>query len=213
MNAASLPELWANCVDSLKDRVNNRSFWEALEHTYPITIENDTLIIGMEPENFNRAGHIQQTSNMHTVTKTVEEIFNHPFQVRLIEGNTLSDWEAVKERDARVAAMREATSAPRPVTPSAPQANSWDAIYEQLARLYAQSEHRSMPQGKSHYVNEALYLLVEAMDTLYPDQPDEATERNLARAIERIANSAEMPPTVVAFELDRLRAWRKAEAG
>ena len=59
MNAASLPELWSTCVDRLKDRVNNRSFWEALEHSHPITIENDTLIIGMEPENFNRAGHIQ----------------------------------------------------------------------------------------------------------------------------------------------------------
>ncbi|MCW3094524.1 MAG: hypothetical protein JWL77_142, partial [Chthonomonadaceae bacterium] len=30
MNAASLPILWANCVNQLKDRINNRSFWEAL---------------------------------------------------------------------------------------------------------------------------------------------------------------------------------------
>ena len=33
-----------------------------------------------------------------------------------------------------------------------------------------------------------------------------------ARMLERIANAAEIPATVLAFELDRLRAWRKNSA-
>ena len=47
------------------------------------------------------------------------------------------------------------------------------------------------------------------MDTLYPDEPDDVTERSLARTLERISNSSEIPASVLAFELERLRAWRK----
>ncbi|HLJ56163.1 MAG TPA: hypothetical protein VKT77_14075 [Chthonomonadaceae bacterium] len=211
MNAASLPVLWTNCVDRLKDRINNRSFWEALEATRAITIENDSLIIGMEPENFNRASHILQVSTLNTVHRVVEEIFGRPLQLLLIDGTTFADWEAHKAREARVTASKQAdpqafTTAPRAA------AGTWDSIYEQLSRLFAQSPHRALPQGKARYANEALYLLVEAMDTIYPENPDEHTERNLARAIDRIAMNSDIPAPVVAFELERLRAWRKSAA-
>lgn len=211
MNAASLPTLWANCAERLKDRVNNRSFWEAIEQVHPVTIENDTLIIGLDTLNFNLASHIQQTSTLHAVVTTVSEVFNQPLQIRLIEGTTLADWEAAKERDARIAAMKQQTVT-RKVADNV-NAESWDALYDQIARLYAQTPHRAMPQGKAHYANEALYMLAEAMDTLYADNADEVTERSLARILERIANASEIPAPMLAFELERLRAWRRSEAG
>jgi hypothetical protein len=211
MNAASLPVLWANCVDRLKDRINNRSFWEALEATHAITIENDSLIIGIDPENFNRSSHILQVSTLNTVHRTIEEVFNRPLQLKLVEGSTLSDWEAHKAQQARVTASKHAASEPVVSAPS-PTSGSWDGVYEQLSRLFAQAGHRSLPQGKARYANEALYLLVEAMDTIYPEPPDEASERNLARALDRISASADIPASVVAFEMERLRAWRKASA-
>lgn len=208
MSAASLPVLWANCVEVLKDRVNNRSFWEALEATRPITVEGNTLIIGLDTPNFNRASHLQQISNMTAIQAVVRERFNHPLQVRLIEGTTLADWETTKERDARVAAMHQATTARRTVETE--QTDNWEALYEYIGRLYAQTPNRSLPQTKARYANEALYTLVEAMDTLYPDDPDEATERNLARVLERIGVASDIPAPVLAFELERLRAWRKS---
>ena len=208
MNAASLPVLWANCVDRLKDRINNRSFWEALEATHAITIEGDSLIIGIDAENFNRSGHILQSSTLNTVLKTMEEVFNKPLQLKVVEGSTLADWEAHKAREVRLAASKmaavTAVSTPSSVT------DSWEGVYEQLSRLFAQAGNRSLPQGKARYANEALYLLVEAMDTIYPEPPDDHSERNLARAIDRIAASADIPASVIAFEMERLRSWRKA---
>lgn len=208
MTAASLPVLWANCVDRLKDRVVNRSFWEALEMTQPITIEDDTLIIGLDAANFNRASHIQQSANMRAVTQTVEEFFRQPLQVRLIEGTTLADWETTKEREAQIAAMREQAATRQTV--AAVHTDGWDGLLDQVARLYAQIPNRAFPQNKARYLNEALYLVVEAMDSLYPDNPDETAERGLARVLERIAGAVEIPAPIVAFELERLRAWRKA---
>ncbi len=210
MSAASLPILWANCVNQLKDRVNNRSFWEALEHTRAVTIENGTLVLGLDQEEYNRASVINQVSMLHIVHEVVRQLFGQPLKVRIIEGLELADWEAAKAHDASVAAMKVAApTAPRPTALGGP---GWDAVTEQLSRLYAEAPFRALPQGKARYANEALYILVDAMDTLYADGADEPTERSLARILDRIANASEIPAAVLAFELERLRAWRKAEA-
>ena len=113
MNDVSLSPLWANCIELLKDRVNNRSFWEALEKTQAITIEGGILIIGLDSVNFNRASHILQIAHFNAVLKAVAELFQQPLQVRIIEGSTLADWASTQDHDARVLAMKQAAVARR----------------------------------------------------------------------------------------------------
>jgi len=208
MKSAALPLLWANCVERLKDRINNRSFWEALEACRPITIESDFLILGLEPENYNRAAHLQQAANLHIISEVVQQLFNRPLQLRIIEGTTPSDWESTKERDARVAVIKQ-SEANRHAKQDT-ELTGWDGLYEHIARLYMQTPLRALPQGKARYANDALYVLAEAMDTLYTEEADDVIERSLARILERVSNAADIPATVLAFELERLRAWRKA---
>ena len=86
MSAASLPILWANCVNQLKDRVNNRSFWEALEQAHAITIENGILVLGIDAEEYTRASVINQVSMLHTVHEVVRQLFGQSLKVRIIEG-------------------------------------------------------------------------------------------------------------------------------
>jgi len=80
-----------------------------------------------------------------------------------------------------------------------------------MSRLFTQIPFRALPQGKARYANEALYILLDAMETLYPDPPDDSAERSLARVLERISNASEIPAPMLAFELERLRAWKSAE--
>lgn len=207
MKDAALKMLWVNCVERLKDRINNRSFWEALERTHPIAVEGDTLIIGLDAQNFNRATHLQQITNQHQITEVVRELFNQPLNVRLIEGSTLQDWQTTQENDVRIQAMKQ-DSTTRGIQQDR-DLSGWDGMYEQVARLYMQTPQRSLPQGKARYAIEALNVLCEAMDALYGDTPDEVAERSLARTLERIGNSSDIPPSVLAFELERLRSWRK----
>lgn len=207
MNDVSLSPLWANCIELLKDRVNNRSFWEALEKTQAITIEGGILIIGLDSVNFNRASHILQIAHFNAVLKAVAELFQQPLQVRIIEGSTLADWASTQDHDARVLAMKQAAVARRTAVEEG--VDTWESVSELVAKLFLKSPNRNMPQGKARYANEALYYLAEAMDTLYGEDPDETCEKNLARALDRIAHSSEIPAPVLAFELERLRAWRK----
>lgn len=208
MTSAALTTLWANCVERLKDRINNRSYWEALENARPITIENGTLVLGMEETKYNLANHIQQPGHLQPTLEVVRALFNQPLNIRIIEGTTLADWEATKERDARIAAMQHATTQ-RQITQAA-VSEGWDGVYEYIARLYVQTPLRALPQGKARYLSDALYVLAEAMDKLYPEEPDEVTERSLARIIDRIASAADVPAAMVAFELERLRTYLKS---
>lgn len=207
MNTASLSSLWAQCVTLLKDRVSNRSFWEAIELTHAVTIENDTLIIGLDALNFNRSSHITQASTLATITQVVGEIFGRSLQVRLIDGTTLAEWEGVKAHAVRVSAMQKQTNV-RKIAESS-QRNTWDSLADRVTQMYTETPHRTFPQIKARYVTEALYFVVEAMDELYSDEPDELTERSLAKVIDRIARAADIPATIVAYELERLRAWRR----
>src|SRR2546425_980675 len=106
----SLPELWTKSVDQVKDRVNNRSFWEELE------------------------------------------------------------------------------------------SQSWDALHDYLARTWSATKMRQLPQIKARFLTDMLYVVCDAMDKLYVEPADEQTERHLARIIDKVAGSAEVPPALVALE-------------
>ncbi len=208
---ASLAPLWATCVDRLKDRINNRTFWEALEHTSPVTVENNTLIIGLIAEDFNYASYIQQQTTFYLVKEVVAEVFNHPYEVRLIEGVTPQEWEATKARDVQLAEIKR-REASRPTSAAlarseAGGSSNWDALGDSVARYYETVPHHGLPQGKAAFLNEALYQLAEGMQSLYSEAPDEPTERALARIIERVARLADVTPTMLAFELMRTRAY------
>ena len=211
MTNPMLEKAWAVCVDRLKDAVNNRSFWEAVEATGAVTVEGDVLVIGLPPEDYNRASHITHSTTLHTVESVVSTVFGQPLKVKVIEGTAQADWEAHKEREAKAAALRQASLVPRPAAQAA-SGNSWEALYEQMSRLFSQTPNRNLPTGKARFANEALYILLDAMNRLYPNPPDEVSERSLCRVLERISNTSEIPAPVLAFELERLRAWNAMSA-
>ena len=213
ISSAALLPLWATCVDRLKDRVNNRTFWEALEHTVPVAVEDNVLIIGLNAEDFNYASYILQQTTLHIVKEEVARVFTQPYDVRIIEGTTPADWEAAKASDAtlleikkREAALSQVSSVASSRSASEGSSN-WDNLGDSIARYYETVPHHGLPQGKAQFLNEALYQLAEGMSTLYPENPDEATERALARTIERVARFADVTPTMLAFELMRTRAY------
>lgn len=203
----SAPDLWAKTVDMVKDRVNNRSLWETMEKTVGITIEDNTLIIGLDARLFNLAGHLNVSEHRNAIEQSVSQLAGRPMKVRVIEGTTLDDWVYTKKRDERVAAMRSATYEKRDRQEA--EAQSWDSVYDYVSRAYSATPLRQLPQAKARYLTDMLYVISDAMERLYPEEPDENTERLLARVIDRVAHSAEVPPTLVALELERLRAWRK----
>lgn len=210
MSNASLPLLWATCVERLKDRTNNRSFWEAIEQTRPITIDEDSIIIGLDPEKSYQIGVINQNSLQHIITGAIREVFGRDLKFRLIDGNSLQEWEILKDREAKAKAARAVAAtraASRPTLEQGVYNASWEGAHDAVSRAHTDTPVRNLPQGKARYANEALYILAQAMETLYPDPPDEASERGVARILDRISYLSDIPAPVLAFELERLRVY------
>ncbi len=203
-------QMWQQTVSLCKDRVNNRSFWEALEQTVAITIDGDTLIIGLRPEIFNLAGHLNVSEHRNAIEQAVASFAGRRLAVRIIEGDTIGDWITRKQRDERAAKHREATYERR--DQKLAEAQSWDTLYEYVARAFSGVAYRSLPQSRARYLTDMVYVISDAMDQLYPEKPDESTERLLARVIERVATNIDMPAAGVALEVERLRAWKRQNA-
>ncbi|HXG25015.1 MAG TPA: hypothetical protein VNJ09_10700, partial [Chthonomonadales bacterium] len=182
--------------------------WQAMEKATGITVEDNTFIIGLASNIFNLAGHLTVSEHRNAIETALSQLLGRPIKARIIEGTTLQDWIETKKRDERVAAMRETTYERRERQEAAAQ--SWDTVYEYVARAYSATPLRQLPQSKARFLMEMVHIIRDAMDHLYPQNPDETTERLLARVIDRVATSAEVSPTVVALELERLREQHKS---
>src|SRR5688572_5760858 len=202
-DAGSAQQIWQETVRKAKDLINRRSFWEALENSVAVTIEDDMMVVGMPPQASNLASFLTVSDHKNAIDRALGEVSGKPLKMKLIQGSTAADWENAKERDRHVREMQKTTYKKR--DREAAEAQSWETLYDLAARNYTNTRLRQLPQGKARFVKEMLGILVEAMDELWPENPDEFTERQLARVIDRIANSAEVPAPYVAFELDRLR--------
>jgi len=203
----SASELWAKTVDRVKDRVNNRSLWETMEKAVGIVVEDGVFIVGLNARIFNEAGHLTTSEHRNAIEASASSFAGAPLKLRVIEGDTLADWVATKKNDVRIAAMREASFDRRDHMQA--DAQNWDMVYDYVTRTYSATPMRQLPQAKARYLSDMLYVLSDAMDQLYPEQPDETAERHLARLIDKVAQSCEIPSTILALELQRLRAWQK----
>jgi hypothetical protein len=202
----SAPELWAKTVEQVKLRVNHRSLWEALEKASGLAIEDGILIVGMNSRNLNESGHMQTSEHRNAIETTASSLAGQPLRIRIIEGETLADWEATKQRDARVAAMRTATYEKKDKESSAAQ--SWDAVYEQVAKSWSSLSARQLPQVRSKYITEMTNLVAYAMQNMPLSDSDEHSQRLIARVIDRIAGNVEAPSALIALEIDKARAAR-----
>jgi hypothetical protein len=200
-NTLSAPDLWALAVDKVKDRINSRSLWEALERSVALTIEQDTLIIGLNSRFFNLSSHMTGSESRNTIDQIVQQLSGRPLRVRVIDGDSLSDWAAVQRAEERVALMRQQDEAKKTVKQAA--SSSWDEIYDQAAKAYSGLAVRQLPQSKAKYLKEMIGVLAEAVTRLYPEVPDEHNQRMYARVIDRVAHNAEVPAAWVALEVDR----------
>jgi len=205
----SASELWTKTVDRVKDRVNSRSLWETMEKAIGIAVEDGVFIVGLNARIFNEAGHMTASDHRNAIEAAASSLAGLPLKLRVIEGDTLADWVATKKNDARIAAMRVATYDRRDRMQA--EAQNWDTLYDYVARTYSSTPMRQLPQAKARYLTDMLYVLSDAMDQLYPEQPDEPTERHLARIIDKVAQNCEIPSTILALELQRLRVWQKQQ--
>jgi len=199
--------VWNKVVDRVKMTVIHPTLWKALEAGIPVTIEEGQFVVGFPPGSYHMSGHLTISEHKNAIQTAIKAFSGSSLDLRVIEGDSLQDWHAVKEKEVRSQALRDASY--QKSQDAAAVTKAWENLFENVGRRYASMQLRGLPQMRAKFIVEMLKRISDAIDELMPDPPDELSERSLARVIERVGTMVESPSSMIALELMRYRAAKK----
>lgn len=201
--------VWDKTVNQVKLEVIHPTLWRTMELVVPITVEDDEFVIGLSSRDYHLSGHLTVSEHKNAIEKAIRKFGGAPLGLRVIEGDTLQDWLAVKVKDERLQEIKEV--ARQKLEKESAVTRSWDGLIEQVGRRYAAVPFRQFPQFRARYIEDVLQAISETIDILMPDGSpmNEIAERSLARVIEKVGTLTETPPAMIALELERFRKNRE----
>jgi curved DNA-binding protein CbpA len=183
---------------------------QAMQAAIPITLDDGLLILSMPGAERHLSGHLETASNRNSILNALELTSGERLDFRMIDGSSEQEWQGLKQAEGR--ARESATRARREGAPTAarstaPGEGPWDELIQRIHRQYQQIPKRQYPQAKARYLREALTWVASTdTDLRYQGEADEDLhERALARALERLAAVLEMPPVLVALQLENMK--------
>jgi DnaJ-domain-containing protein 1 len=207
----TLEKIWREATDVVlirSDRFGPLN--QAMQAAVPIVLDSTMLVLTVPGSERHLSGHLETAANRNSILNALELVYGQRLDYRVIDGTTPQEWQALKQAEAKTrhgaataAHPQGTTSTARPAAGEGP----WDDLIRRMHAQYQQLPRRQYPQSRGRYLREALGWIARTDDELrYGAEGDEELqERALARAIERLAAILELPPVLVAVELDRLR--------
>lgn len=196
---ADVAQAWQQALPTIRNGVTGIGVWTALNSCTPIAIEDGVLVLGLPGNEAELIGHLRIPNTRKLIEAEVSRAVGSPLNLRVIEGTTDSDWERAKRRDAEARRLQEAALERSRAELSA--RTNWESVYEQLSRRYAAVSNKSVPMNRARFYEEAVAFLGECRRN--QTSHDDLNERNFARCIERLAQYAEVPSTLVAVAVLR----------
>jgi len=185
---------------------------QAMQASVPVTIDGDLLVLTVPGSERHLSGHLETAANRNSILNALELVAGRRLQFRVIDGSTVEDWETLKAVESKTRAASAAADAAQQGAPAAHARGAiaegpWDEMIQRMHRQYQHLPKRQYPQSKARYLREALGWIIRTDEEIRfgGDVNEEAHERALARAIERLASIVELPPVLVAIELESLR--------
>lgn len=195
--STDVERVWRATLEKVKVRLVLPGVWRAMEAARPLLIDGDAFVIGFPPSQSHEGGLLNDSKTNNIIERALEEEAGRPLRLRIIEGDTLDDWQAYRSREEQAAAMQKAAQERRRREASVEQ--GWDGITERLTRRYAEMPLRQLPQMQALYLEESVGVLAEAARRLLGDSPTEVDHRSFARVVDRVADRAQVPAAMVAY--------------
>ena len=194
---AELAEVWTAALPEIKNSVTGVGVWTALNHAKVLELREGVLFVGMPISMSDLAGHLRMPQTKRLMEIVLSRHLGEPVNVRIIDGASTEDLERALRKDVEARRLQEA--AMEKMRAEIDSRSNWDGVYEQLSRRYASVPNRSLPQNRARFFEEAIDLVAETRKS--QANWDEMGERNFARCIERIAQYADLPSTLVAIQV------------
>lgn len=195
-----MQQVWSEILPEVKQGVTGVGVWAALNAARPVTMEENTFVLGLPSGETELAGHLRMIATKQLIEKMLSGKLAGTVSLRVIDGVAPEDWEKTKRKDLEARRLQEQAAA-RLQTEIAAR-SSWDTVYEQLNRRYAATPNKTLPQNRAVFYRDAIQMIVEAKKAF--GQLDELGERNYARCIDRVSQYTEMPSVIVALDILKL---------
>jgi curved DNA-binding protein CbpA len=197
-------KVWREVTETVilrSDRIG--PFQKALQDALPLALEEELIVVGFSPENQRESSYLDVAANRYALLDALALVAGKKMEFRYIQGVTSEDWESIRAREERVTAKARVTETP--VASEESRLNMlWDELIARLHRSYSELPRRQQPQIRASFFAKGLTWINETATQAYAlGVTEEAAHKSLARAIERLANLVELPPTYVALELAR----------
>lgn len=183
---------------------------QAMQAAIAITLDDDLLVMTMPGSERHLSGHMETASNRNSIVNALELVAGRRLGFRIIDGTSVEDWEGQKRAEARTkkgsTVPEEGGDAARPRRARAGE-GPWDELVQKIHREYQHMPKRQYPQSKARYLREALgWMARTEEDVRYEEDFDEdAHERALARAIERLGAVLDLSPVFVALQFENVK--------
>jgi len=190
-----MQQAWNAIRERVKQKVSGPTVYRALDALQLVTIEGETVVLGLPHESYSLVGHINNPTVRKWIDQYLEEAYAFRPQVVIIEGATLQDWQLHQRKQEELRRLSEQGTRKREAESRV--YSNWEAVYEQVGRKFAETPGRSLASNRARYLNEMIGFVRDALTRLPVET--EADERQLNRIIERIATNVDAPSAVVAW--------------
>jgi hypothetical protein len=188
--------LWGYVVDQVKARIALPALFRALEAARPITVEGDELILGFGGEGSQHRGLLMDNRYLNLIEQILEAGTRRRLKIRIIEGETLQDWESVKQMEGEAVRLQQQTR--RQFQQQTAAGATWEDVSEQVVRKLSDMPNRALASVQGRFLEDALEILAEAYGRLMPASPSELEERSYSRALDRFSERVGVPASLLA---------------
>jgi len=203
-------QVWEETKKVLLDKLPfNLSIFDAFNACTPITIDGDTLILGLTTQQMHLAGHLQTPDNRNAILQVLKQKIGPKANYQVIDGQTLAHWQVVKSRQERAEASGQQQLQDR--LGRREMVGSVDELSQELYRRHGELKNRQFPQVKARFLAETIPLLVEGEDRIRQqgNLNEDQFIRQFARLLDKLAGMTDVSASLIALEMAR---YRKAKA-
>ena len=156
---------------------------DAMEAVIPITLDENTFVCGLAPRDYPLSSHLNADQVRNTIENILRQASRRNIRFELIEGTSLTDWEAIRER------QRRAHAAVIAMAEQKIEEHHFEDVLNQIvselrSRITAVRD-RTLPQVRAQLMLELVPQLSDTEDMLFADQQTQPTGFGSGRAPKR----------------------------
>ncbi len=193
-------QLWEEMTQLMHEGDLNPSLWDAVAAVTPLIVDEDTLIVGLEPADMRHAGYIETSQNKSRLQDLLEQVAGRRLDIRVISGTTVASWERINERE--MAGVEKATAEARARTVQKDAREVWRQGLEDVVAVFTGSRARARGTDLARLMIKAIAKTYEVEQAARQEASgdEEMHNQQVNRIIDRIATYCNVSATVVGLE-------------